>query len=150
MDQILRYVTSFRSFPPPPSCSSIFPASVNLPQSAHSSQAIKDLIIKLQDDIEIPPSDQQQEQQQGDSWKEEIERQLEDSRRSWRSGVVNTMSVLDPGSGPAVSDDPCRKRSRAGKLALTDPVMTDCGRVKGLKETKLRVFKGIPYAKPPT
>jgi len=96
-------------------------------------QAIKDLIIKLQDDIEIPPSDQQQEQQQGDSWKEEIERQLEDSRRSWRSGVVNTM-----------------KRSRAGKLALTDPVMTDCGRVKGLKETKLRVFKGIPYAKPPT
>uniref|UniRef100_A0A7S4KKE2 Carboxylesterase type B domain-containing protein n=2 Tax=Guillardia theta TaxID=55529 RepID=A0A7S4KKE2_GUITH len=103
-------------------------------------QAIKDFIVKLQDAIEQPlgqqPRDQHQDQhqdQQDQSWEEDIEKQLEDSQRSWRSSVINSM-----------------RGSRAGKAAMTNSVLTDCGLVKGLKEKSLRVFKGIPYAKPPT
>jgi hypothetical protein len=39
---------------------------------------------------------------------------------------------------------------KVAPASLTDPIQTDCGLLRGVKIGGVRVFKGIPYAMPPT
>ena len=47
-------------------------------------------------------------------------------------------------------NDAARKAPQVAPDSLTDEIPTDCGPVKGAKIGAVRVFKGIPYAMPPT
>jgi hypothetical protein len=48
-------------------------------------------------------------------------------------------------------DEPMRPATpKVAPASLTDPIQTDCGLLRGVKIGGVRVFKGIPYAMPPT
>ncbi|HEY5529624.1 MAG TPA: hypothetical protein VIL51_09285, partial [Thermoleophilia bacterium] len=63
--------------------------------------------------------------------------------------LVTLMLVACGGqSGPSGSGSPVAA-SVAPAAQLTHPVRVDGGRISGLGEGTLRVFRGIPYAAPP-